>query len=409
MSKEEPFKMKYLRIGTSYYKEIKKPLISGDTLAILAHWSKDCIKDDHDKAFLNSIKKFDGFCCVPSHIGFKQEISNFHNTYSELAYKPKAGTIDVSLEFLKHIFGNQIELGLDYLKILYERPTQILPILCLVSKERNTGKTTLLNWYKNMFGNNMTYNTNDDFRSQFNSDWSSKLIIAVDEVLLDKKEDTERIKNLSTARNYKVEAKGKDKNEVEFFGKFILCSNNERSFIKIQPGEIRFWVRKIKPFQKEDEGFLEKLISEIPAFFNFLIHREYYTENTTRMWFKPSEIKTEALKKLINFNKNRVEIELMNTIIEIIESFEIDEFHFIISDLQNLLSKTPYNETKTQLKNIIKEDWKLEPAKNSLKYRRFNISNQGTIYEDTNKGRYYTLKKSFILDNYDELMPAIYK
>jgi hypothetical protein len=58
----------------------------------------------------------------------------------------------------------------------------------------------------------MTYNKNEDFRSQFNSDWASKLIIAVDEVLLDKVEDSERIKNLSTARTFKTEAKGKDQN-----------------------------------------------------------------------------------------------------------------------------------------------------------------------------------------------------
>ena len=43
----------------------------------------------------------------------------------------------------------------------------------------------------------------------------------------------------------RLEAKGKDKREVEFFGKFILCSNNEDSFIKIDAHETRFWVRKI--------------------------------------------------------------------------------------------------------------------------------------------------------------------
>ena len=32
------------------------------------------------------------------------------------------------------------------MKILYEHPTQILPILSLVSNERGTGKTTFLNW-----------------------------------------------------------------------------------------------------------------------------------------------------------------------------------------------------------------------------------------------------------------------
>lgn len=52
-------------------------------------------------------------------------------------------------------------------------------------------------------------------------------ILAVAHTGIPASEDAERIKNLSTARTYKMEAKGKDRQEVEFFGKFVLCSNNE--------------------------------------------------------------------------------------------------------------------------------------------------------------------------------------
>ena len=47
-----------------------------------------------------------------------------------------------------HIFGDQYELGLDYLQILYTMPQQKLPILLLVSEERNTGKSTILNFLR---------------------------------------------------------------------------------------------------------------------------------------------------------------------------------------------------------------------------------------------------------------------
>ena len=40
------------------------------------------------------------------------------------------------------------ELGLDYVQLLYQQPTQILPILCLVSKKNETGKTTFAKWLK---------------------------------------------------------------------------------------------------------------------------------------------------------------------------------------------------------------------------------------------------------------------
>ena len=67
-----------------------------------------------------------------------------------------------------------------------------------------------------------------------------------DEVLLSRREDSERLKNLSTAQTYKVEAKGKDRQEVNFFAKFVLCSNNELYPVIIDPGENRYWVRKIR-------------------------------------------------------------------------------------------------------------------------------------------------------------------
>lgn len=107
--------------------------------------------------------------------------------------------------------------SVDYLQLLYLYPIQKLPILLLVSEERNTGKSTFLNFLKAIFQNNVTFNTNEDFRSQFNSDWAGKLLIMVDEVLLNRREDSERLKNLSTTLSYKVEAKGKDRDEIGFF------------------------------------------------------------------------------------------------------------------------------------------------------------------------------------------------
>jgi hypothetical protein len=176
---------------------------------------------------------------------------------------------------------------MDYLQLLYLYPIQKLPILLLVSEERNTGKSTFLNFLKLLFQNNVTFNTNEDFRSQFNSDWAGKLLIVVDEVLLNRREDSERLKNLSTTLSYKVEAKGKDRDEIAFFAKFVLCSNNEYLPVIIDAGETRYWVRKIDRLQSDDTDFLQKLKAEIPAFLHFLQHRTLSTEKESRMWFAP--------------------------------------------------------------------------------------------------------------------------
>ena len=58
--------------------------------------------------------------------------------------------------------------------------------------------------------------------------------------------------------------KGKDRDEIAFFAKFVLCSNNEYLPVIIDAGETRYWVRKINRLQSDDTKFLQKLKMEIP-------------------------------------------------------------------------------------------------------------------------------------------------
>lgn len=62
--------------------------------------------------------------------------------------------------------------------------------------------------------------------------------------------DNQTLLKTASASVYKIEAKGKDLCEVQFFGKFIMCSNNEDTPVLIEPGETRYWVRKINPLKK---------------------------------------------------------------------------------------------------------------------------------------------------------------
>ena len=404
----------YKRVGTTYYKLVAAPTIAGHFNEFLVHWNIETIKQDHGKAYLTKIPKYDGFTCIPNHINFKQEYKGFYNIYSPLSKEPLEGSCETTIGFLEHIFGRQLALGLDYLQLLYTRPVQVLPILCLVSKERSTGKSTFLKWLKSIFENNLTYLTNDSFSSQFNSDWANKLLICIDEVLFNKEELTERIKYLSTTNINKLEAKGKDKREVEFFGKFILCSNNEDNFIKIDANETRFWVLKVPSIKKESTNFLEHLIAEIPAFLYFLSNRIISTSHQTRMWFTPGQIKTAALTKLVKNNRNRVEKELASILIGVIEKFDLEEVDFCPLDALNALNKTRVKTDLTQLRRLLKVDWKLTNQPNSNQYRKFVIWSDGTITLIEAKGRYFTVKKEFLIQNFDETMtdedePTIYK
>lgn len=397
---------KYFRIGTGFKKIIEKPLISGDTTSVMVSWNKETIVADHGKKYLNDIPKLDGFCCIPEHINYQEFVGNFYNTYHELPFKPsEKGNIKHSLQFVNHIFGKQQELGLDYLKILLLYPTQILPIICLVSKERGTGKSTFIKWLKAIYGHNMTYIKGDSFSSQFNADWASKLIIAIDEVFFDKQEITERLKYLSTTDKDKVEAKGKDREEIEFFGKFILCSNNEDTFILIDSNEIRFWVRKVTPFQNEDTEFLSKLIKEIPAFLQHLVDRKFSTPKTTRMWFTSDQIKTKALQKLVWLNNNEVEREMVQLFYEIFDATTADEIKITPRDVVATIikSRRKYYEVN-EVRKILKSKWDLKPSDNSNAYKGYEYTSYGEFIELDRKGRFYTIKRIFIKQIFDEMM-----
>lgn len=263
----------YLRVGTTIYKRVRQPLSSGRSVETLIPWNVETLRQDYGKSYLACIPKYDGFCTVPDHTNYRREIDGFLNRYEPIPFQPADGIFPHIHDFFAHIFGEQVELGYDYLQLLYLRPLQRLPVLLLVSDERNTGKTTFLNLLKSIFGGNVTFNTNEDFRSQFNDDWMGKLLICVDEVLLNRREDSERIKNLSTARSYKAEAKGRDRREVEFFGKFVLCSNNERNPVLIEAAETRYWVRRVPPLPYDDQHLLAKMRAEIPGLLFYLQQR----------------------------------------------------------------------------------------------------------------------------------------
>lgn len=350
-------------------------------------WNNETLRQDYGKGYLATVPKYDGFCTVPDHVDYKPVIGKFLNIYEPTDHHPRQGDFPCIRSLVEHIFGEQYELGLEYIQLLYLHPIQKLPILLLVSEERNTGKSTFLNFLKAVFQNNVTFNTNEDFRSQFNSDWAGKLLIMVDEVLLNRRENSERLKNLSTTLSYKVETKGKDHDEIAFFAKFVLGSNNEHLPVIIDAGETRYWVRKINRLQSDDTDFLRKLKAEIPAFLYHLQHGKLSTEKESRMWFNPKLIHTEALQKIIRSNHNRLEIEMAELFLDI-------SISFCLNDITVLLMHSQVKAEKHQVRKVVQECWKLTPA-NGLAYTTYQGNyNQEGHYEPIRRvGRFYTITR----------------
>ena len=211
------------------------------------------------------------------------------------------------------------------------------------------------------------------------------------------------LKYLSTTNRYKIEAKGRDRLEADFYGKFILCSNNENNFIKIDANEIRFWVIKIPKLEFEDTELLEKLKVEIPCFLYFLKHRSLSVpEPLTRMWFTPEQIKTKALERLMCHDASKVEMLVLESMYELIQEIDDETVYLCPKDVVFLLERNKKYISAGDIRKILKQ-WGLQPEDNTKSYKGYHLSNGEYLLFDR-RGRYYTVNRDLISEKFDALM-----
>ena len=141
------------------------------------------------------------------------------------------------------------------------------------------------------------------------------------------------------------------------------------------------------------------LKQEIPQFLYFLQHRELSTRSESRMWFRADLIQTDALKRIIAYNRNRLEVEIRELLQDIMESNRVNEIRFCLNDIALLLSRLSIKAEKHQIRKIILYDWKLEAAPNSFTYQTYEYNyNTECCYSTVKRiGRYYTITKEQLL------------
>lgn len=318
----------YVRVGTEYYKKIVEKEPNGQVELNLVPWTTEAIKTDfsNSKEFIKQIPKYDGFTNIPDNNpdSYQEKIfshkdgysSVLYNRYCPVSHVPKEGEWRTINSLLHHIFDYKClngqtcyDMVLDYLQLIYTKPTQHLPILCLVSKERETGKTTFLNLLRSIFMENTRILDSDRIASKFNGSWAGKLLVCVDESFIDTDKPTvvNRLKMIATNNSIPLEKKGKDAGEIPNFAKLIMCSNDENNFLKIELEETRYWIIKVGsiPKDKRDPHMLDKMEAEIPAFLHYLKNRTLYYSERTRLWFDPSDYRTDMLARIQERSQSR--------------------------------------------------------------------------------------------------------
>jgi hypothetical protein len=371
----------YIRVGTDYFKVIAKKDRYKSENTLLKPWKKDEIKQDHGKQLLGMIYKFDDFTIYPDNVEYTPVLNNCYNLYAKFAHKfvideVNQKDIPVTMGLIHHIFGDQWELGLKYMKILYENPRQILPVLALVSTERETGKTTFLNWIQMLFGENTTLINPSDLTSNFNDAYATKNIIMIDETTIDKQQTIEKLKSIATAKTMSVSQKFVSHYSVPFFGKVIFCTNKESDFMRIDEEEIRFWVRKIKLIKGAKNTNIETdLFNEIPKFLKYLIQLPAIDFSKSRMVFTKDEILTESLQVVMEESKStlRKEIE-MNLDDFFMNNDGIEFIEATAKDVKMQWFSLNHKFDACYIRKVIKDEMKVVILKNK-KYKGFPNQN----------------------------------
>lgn len=394
----------YIRIGVKYFKKIVKVDRYGITRTELVLWDKMTILEDHPKTILENIQKYNDFTIEPDNKGHDTVIGDNYNLYSPFEHEPCDESEYDELNWywtrtlIEHIFGNQYELGLTYLKVLYDHPKQSLPILVLISEERSTGKTTFVDFLNILFGANMVLINPQDISNQFNGSYGDKNIIAIEESRFESVQSTEKLKNLSTQKEILINSKNVRQYSIPFYGKLIITSNDETKFSSVDSPEIRYWVRKIPTLKgKANHNILKDLKNEIPQFLYYLNTLPKVDTSRSRMVFDASEIATEELKKVKDESRSGlykdIEIHLESYALE---NTDVREFKFIAKHIKEMFfSKTEKYEINF-INRVLKNEFKLdiEKMQRFIPFEKNHSTNQqkvsGTPFVYKNK--FYNLK-----------------
>jgi len=312
-------KTPFIRVGKTYYKIIVVTDLNKNKETVLKQWHKTFVKEDleGDKELFKSIPEYFEFCSLPNNTKtYSRDVESMkgklYNLYNPLNHNLKQGQFPNIEKFLHRIFDIKNISGtsmynfiIDYLTILFKYPSQRLPILCLTSNERNTGKTTFLEFLKLIFKANCAILDNNDFMSIFTRKLIAKLLLCIDESFIDadNKILIKRIKSIQTCDVHTYEEKGADPFQLRNISKLIISSNDPSNFDNLAKYIDGLSIIKFQKIKDEDvnPNILKLLKSEIPAFLYFLNNRETTFEVLiSRHCFKPEVFTTH---KIINIDE----------------------------------------------------------------------------------------------------------
>jgi hypothetical protein len=302
---------RYFRIKKDFFNN--KIIVSVDKSFI----SDKLVQYGQNKNLVSQVPEYDGLIAYPDH--FERMHGNFLNKYSPFLFKyipedqRKWTHIETSL---RHIFPDErinpdidftfYDFILDYYKNCVMYPLQKLPVICLVSKTQDTGKSTIAEKLNRiLFGNNSITVDSEAMESK-HLDWiADRLIVNIEEASIKDEKLKDRLKMFVTEDNMAVNPKFLPMYQTPLFVKFWICTNNVEDFMNIKDTDKRFMILNCERLPKQKIPFLvDKMAAERDSFISYLIDREFkqLNVNGNRLYFEDWVLYTNAFKESVSYS-----------------------------------------------------------------------------------------------------------
>ena len=365
-----------VRIGSEYYKNV---IVNG--LPQLIPYSRQGVVDDG----LNpkKIPALKTFVTEHNYLNYKRIVDNCYNLAHPLPYAPRPGEWPNTKALILRVFGEQYSVGIKYLQALICQPELRLPILCLISREQATGKTTFFNWILSILGQNATLLSPKAYTSDFTAAYANKSFVFFDEAFFEKREALEKLKNETTAKSITYHAKFRAPVQVKNYLHFGIASNDEDHFVSIDRFEQRYWIRKLSKLDDYDPNFLATLEKEIPAFLHYLFSLPKI-DPRTRFAIAPEEYYNDETKGLKFNSMPKVARDLILFLDDYFLRYELTELKATVKDIKNLFFDGDRSVSMTDIRRAIKKHLGFEFSQVPVKYYNYaNSLSTGRVYKIT--------------------------
>jgi hypothetical protein len=429
---EHPDSKLFLAVGCDFYKKLVKEDHNKRPQQILEPWKESNLQRNYVRngvpRFLHTLDTYDAFAVAPGHHeDYRTEVivqaeeygpkSRFLNKYRPLDHQPKPGKYPTIERYLKHVFGTDEVVTknkagtvlatserwvvyLDRWTVMYRMPHQRVPAVVLASEERNTGKSTVLDLNMAMWGGNAVIIGNDAIASQFNANWIDCSYVGINEAMLKRKEDGEKLKDLMTSPVTQRRGMYREGEQSINFTKFDITTNSPDKFLEISNDEYRYLVIEVPMYEgDEDPDLMKKMTSEIPALFHDLRHREIVHPRVGRLWFANSVIDNEARREAAKASRSWCEKEVREWIEEQFYLYRWPELYFSgkqIRDLVNEQNGARFRlvEIKEVLQKKLKtaEDYTRIVVPDLPEKRELEQGMKGRVIGPKLKGRWYIFR-----------------